>query len=233
MPLQYPEDLTVRVRRLELSLDRLFTAVTSQPSRVQIGADDGPHIVLAVGEDGLPELRFYPDGGSSYARIVAGGSAGSGIEITGQADVSGNKYSLTMDEQSFGVFYRDGAGSQAQGAMLQATVSDAATGYLGSSQSDQNYWFQDPDHTVLVGRFEDGGAAPYWGILVGGGTVSGGSVTATYGPSMASDVYPIVAVEDTGGADFDWCLSAVSSTGFTVDYSSSDTRTVYFWVFRV
>lgn len=227
----YPDDISQRVRRLEQITDRLFTAINTQPSQVQIGATGGPRIVMAIGTDGLPEIRCYPGSGDEYARIVAGGSD-AGIEITGIGNASGQRYSLLMDLESCKIFFIDGAtGTQIEGTVLQATSAEGLVGFVGTSSSDQNYFFYDAISTTHVGSWADGSASAYWGLLTGSGSTSGTFATLTYPVTMASTMNPIIGMQGSS-ANFSWCITANSTTGFTVSRSTSGSMDLYYWVFR-
>src|SRR5574341_835321 len=166
----YPDDISQRIRRLEQIVDRLFTAINTQPAQVQVGPDGSARMVMAIAADGLPEIRCYPDGGTGYARIIAGAAGGVGLEIVSEANVSGNRYSMLIDQEDFKVFYTDAAGTQAQGTMLQATTTSGSTGFLGTASSEQNYWHYQSDRTTHVGMWDNGGAGTYWGLVTGSGS---------------------------------------------------------------
>lgn len=195
-----------------------------------VGAVTGRRIVFNPDDAPLPEIRLYRGDGDAYASIIAGGIEGAGIEITGTADGAGSRYSLLMDEENFKVFFRDPAGVRAEGAMLQATSSDAAVGFLGADSSEENYWYQDANHTTLIGRWADGDAGPYWGIITGSGSVSGTSATVTYPFPMATAVHPHVSLEAAAAQGSG--LTAASTTGFTFRWVTSGSVTLRWWVWR-
>lgn len=243
MAVNYPLDLPYRVEVLEQLLPRILAAAQSRPAldqitggHLQVGADGGPRIVIAIGDDGLPELRFYPDAGESYARIVAGTDGGAtGIGMVGEADASGNQFQVIHQKDLYQVLHMAGDADQADGGMLQLGVDFAATGYFGTSQIYNNYWFHQFDRTTLVGRFKDAGANSYWGIVCGGKTIGSGGAGGiiTYGPTMASTMNPVACVRDGAATpNFDWCVTASDTSGFTLRWSNTSGKEIDFWSFR-
>ncbi|RCG31999.1 hypothetical protein DQ384_05505 [Sphaerisporangium album] len=243
MAVSYPMDLPDRVQVLERMLQLLMAAAQTRPAldqisggKLQIGADGGPRIVLAIGEDGLPELRFYPDSGTSYARIVAGSDGGAtGIGMIGEAGTAGNKFQVLHRADTYQVLHMGAVADQADGGMLQLGVDFAASGYFGTADQFQNYWYHQADRTSLVGRFANNSANSYWGMIVGGVTVgSGGSGgIVTYGPTMASTMRPVACVRDGAATpNFTWCVTASSTTGFTVSWSNSTGKEIDYCSFR-
>lgn len=245
MPLPYPDDVFIRIRQIELQLQQLMSLVTNRPAfnkveggSLQIGADDGPRIIIGIGEDDLPALDFYPGTGDSHARIVAGSDSGdTGIGMVGEADASGRRFEVVHQQDLYQILHTDDDGEQADGALLELADDYAIEGYLGSQQQFQNYWYHDFERTTLVGSFIDGGAGPYWGILCGSEDVSSGSQFASfsYGTTMATKMNPIISIRDGGQtANFDWCLTRSDPTGFTVDWANTATssKEIYYWSFR-
>lgn len=239
----YPMDLPARVEVLERMLPLLLAAAQSRPAldritggKLQIGPDDGARIIIDIGDDGLPELRFYPDAGDGYARVVAGSDSGAtGIAMVGEADGSGNKFQTIHRADTYQILHMDTDVDQADGGMLQLGTSFAASGYFGTSEIYQNYWYHQFDRSTLVGRFKDLGANTYWGIVCGGKTISSGSSGGiiTYGPTMASTMNPVACVRDGAAtANFYWCVTASDTSGFTLRWSNTSSKEIDFWCFR-
>jgi hypothetical protein len=114
--------------------------------------------------------------------------------------------------------------------MLQATSTDGATGFLGSASADRNYWSYDAVYTYHVGNWPNGDASAYWGILTGSGSTSGTFATLTYPVTMASSMNPVVGFQ--AGSAQGWAITANSTSGFTVSWTTSGSVSLYYWVFR-
>ncbi len=239
----YPMDLPARVDAIERLIPLILATAQSRPAlnqitggHLQIGPDGGPRIIIDIGEDGLPEIRFYPDASDSFGRIVAGSDSGAtGIGIEGESGTGGNRFQVIHRADDYQVLHMDTDAEQADGGMLQLGTDYAASGYFGTSEIYNNYWYHQFDRTTLVGRFKDLGANSYWGIVCGGKTIgsgSGGGII-TYGPTMASTMNPVATVRDGAATpNFYWCISASSTTGFTLVWSNTSSKEIDFWCFR-
>lgn len=207
----------------------------------------------------LPEIRFYPNSGTDYGFINAvttgtdvsvgvqsspfddGGTAcASRIYLTSSAAALESIVTDTQARRGGYVWAAPGAlfagynRGGTDGGRFYADSTQAQVGYNGSSNSSY-LQFANDGRLSYFGKWDDYvdlGATQ--GLMAGRvGFTSVTSMAVGYGTTRASASRVIFSVED--GAVHSNCLSATSTTGFTVTISPalSGAGAVHFWSFRV
>ncbi|MFF1301056.1 hypothetical protein ACFVZG_48735, partial [Streptomyces sp. NPDC058296] len=213
----------------------------------------------------LPELRFYADTGSNFAYINAlssgteailgmnGGSFddGTGVDIyartlltNGTSEIAvrrvdnrdryGGYVWVTKDSLYLGYNKAD-----TDGGVLYATSTEASFGWDNGSSNANRMIFRS-GLTRHLGKWNDFAFAdPNEGLFTGSvaGTSSGTSLSLTYGPTMASQLLPIVSIRDdpTMANTRGFVISTADTAGFGVQLSGTANGgwSVYFWNFRI
>lgn len=210
---------------------------------------------------GLPEIRFFPTNGNNYAFINAvGGNNGAAyiglnsgtFQHNGQStayrlyltdNISALETIRTDTQKPWGGTVRMNA---SQGAALAYMVEDSPKGYVIASETGVqigrsndkggttelwidattlqykgtflNYWYAEPDRGLFTGRV---------------GMRNWTSMSLSYGPTMQSDMVPIITLWDWQAVKA-WQITASSTTGFTTTlYSASADGSIGFWCFRI
>ncbi|MGX4733185.1 hypothetical protein [Kitasatospora griseola] len=211
-------------------------------------------------ESGLPEIRFYPTRGNNYAFINAVGyddkallGMNSGKFPLNGKDAAFRLY-LTDDIASLETIRSDTQDSWGPALWLDAQDSARLSYVVGNTfhsyvtawssgvglgrRNDDgsysalwldnpalqyagtfpNYWYQEPDRGLATGNVQ----ANNWA-----------SFSLGYGPTMNSDMVPIVTFRDSGAVRA-WQVTSSSRTGFTVGLASSSSGgSIGFWAYRI
>ncbi|MGW4694865.1 hypothetical protein ACWEO1_21105 [Kitasatospora cineracea] len=210
---------------------------------------------------GLPEIRFFPSSGNNYAFINAvGGSNGAAYIGLNSGTFTANgqtaAYRLYMTDSATALETIRTDTQETWGGTVRMTAADGAAlayftqgtlhGYvtaqtwganLGRRNDDggtselwldnpaiqyrgtfPNYWYADPDYGWFTGTVQK----TNWASLALG-----------YGPTMVSDMVPIVTFRDSGAVRA-WQVTASSTTGFTTALASTSAGgSVGFWCYRI
>jgi hypothetical protein len=217
--------------------------------------------IIVQPDIGQPVIKFYPSSGTNFAFInaidattAADLGANSSIYGTSPNDYQHRLYLTTSgafletfkpvtQTQRGGRIFTDINGAAAlynydgtYGGILEVLDGITRIGMRNTSNSAWLSYVQVGDDTNirLVGKFPNGSAQFSNSALFAGGTGVGGgfgAVSFTFGFTMASSMGPIYSV-NKGSADFYHCISASSTSGFTVAWSDTSAKTVWYWVFR-
>jgi hypothetical protein len=213
----------------------------------------------------LPEIRFYASSGSNYAYINAsslGTSADlgmnggiyddAGVPSFGRLLIQDNLTRLELVRQDnvdrrggyvwmtpgsyFSGYNKDGV----NGGLFAAEATYAKAGWDDGGANKNFFQFENGGATRHIGKWRDFAFAdPAEGVFTGSfaGTASATSVSLLYGPTMASQLLPIVSIRDspTVANTRGFCVSAADTTGFTVQLSGAADGgwSVYFWNYRI
>ena len=79
------------------------------------------------------------------------------------------------------------------------------------------------------GQYSNSDALEMGTVNVGAG---GTGTTVSYAATYISTVVPVVTLLNSGGA-ISWCLTAQTTSGFTIAWSGTAAKTINFWIFRV
>ncbi|MBO1413216.1 hypothetical protein [Streptomyces sp. FH025] len=241
----------------------IAVSATTGDVRIVGGLSSGPtgqRIEINPG-GGLPEIRFFPTNGNNYAFINAiggyNGAAYIGLNSgTFQHNGQSTAYRLYLTEyisaletirtdtqKPWGGAVRMNAND---GAALVYAVEDSAKGYVVATQGGvqigrnndhggntelwidattlqykgtfPNYWYSEPDRGLFTGTV---------------GMTNWTSMSLSYGPTMQSDMVPIVTLRDWQAVRA-WQVTASSTTGFTTTLASaSSDGSVGFWCYRI
>lgn len=210
----------------------------------------------------LPEIRFYPNSGSDYGYINAL-SAGadvslamnsspytdSGTEVTSRAYLSpttGARLEVVRaDTQARyggyaiafpGSFYAGYIRGGVDGGQFFADEDFGRVGWDDGTDSTANYMQFEANLTRHIGRWRDYVAVDSnEGIFTGSVAATSGasSFSASFGPTMLTQLLPLVSVRDD--VVHSQAITDSTTTGFTVTISpaGSGAWSVYFWCFRI
>ncbi len=210
-------------------------------------------------DSGLPEIRFFPTRGNNYAFINAVGSDDKAFlgmnsgKFTLNGKDSAFRLFLTDGMASLETIRTDTQDpwgpalwlDAEDSARLSYVVGDTFHSYvtawgsgvgLGRRNDDggyselwldnpalqyrgtfPNYWYAGSDYGLFTGSVQSNNWA---------------SLSLGYGPTMNSDMVPIVTFRD-GGAVRAWQVTSSSRTGFTVGLASTSSGSVGFWSYRI
>ncbi|WP_030917289.1 hypothetical protein [Streptomyces sp. NRRL B-24720] len=213
----------------------------------------------------LPEIRFYANSGSNFAYINASSSGteanlgmnggsfddGTGVDIFARTYLTNNTSELAVrrvDNQdryggyvwvtknSVNLGYNRAA---TEGGSFYATSTEASFGWNDGSTNANRMIFTS-GLTRHLGQWNNFAFAdPSEGLFTGGttGTSGGTSLSLTYGPTMGSQLLPIVSIRDspTVANTRGFVVTAADTTGFTTQLSGAADGgwSLYFWNFRI
>ncbi|MGW8679666.1 fibronectin type III domain-containing protein [Streptomyces sp. NPDC055817] len=213
----------------------------------------------------LPELRFYANTGSNFAYINAASSGtDSKLGLNGgtwddagttvyprayltsgtseiaivRADTQARRGAyIWLHTSSFFAGYNSGG---ADGGVFNATAAQAKVGWDDGTASTAQYFLHSSGRTRHIGRWADFlTVGSNEGIFTGSvaGPNNGTGLSLTYGPTMDTQLLPIVSIRDnpTAGNIRSFVLTDASTTGFTVQLSGAaeGAWSVYFWCYRI
>ncbi|MER7213226.1 hypothetical protein ABT340_39700 [Streptosporangium sp. NPDC000239] len=243
MPLSFPENLPVRVDRLERLLNQLYTSSQTRPAQdtiraaaLTIGDPAGPHIkLIPTGDDGA-EVWLIPAAGAEPTRLVADVTTGYPSEATfhvlSAAGSTSAEFNVASGEINMSVHNADGSGEA--GGQAYWGYDLAAFGYINGS-TNNFFRFSPSSISSHVGQWNDYGQplGSSAGIVPGSLTVPGGNSFwgVSYPASMASNMGPVATVRRST-PNFYWCLTASSTSGFTMSQVGTESFAIYFWSFR-
>jgi hypothetical protein len=213
----------------------------------------------------LPELRFYANSGANFGYInVSSTGTDANIGVNGGifddagTDVYARSY-LTSGTSEVAIVRADtqerrGAYTRYQtnqlvtgyhfagvdGGIFNASATQTKIGWDNGTASTAQYLLHTSGRTRHIGKWADFLAVgSNEGLFTGSvpGPDSGTGLSLTFGPTMDSQLLPIISVRDnpsvanTRGS----VISASDTTGFTVQLSgtANGAWSVYFWCFRI
>jgi hypothetical protein len=213
---------------------------------VQSGVGTGNRVILnpsgpaGIG-DGWPTIDFYPSGSSNAAFINApdGGAAGTimgmnsgtftnsrsgntdrtrvittglaSLEMIKASDQSRDGGYVTIDYTGGAVGYDDGT----------------TAGFIFVNSSATYQWRGKWNNYTSIGSLD---ALQTGNSFLGAGF---GGLVLSYGATMASTMSPVANVVGVTPVNFDWCLTNLTSTGFTVSWSDANAHTVTWLAMRM
>jgi hypothetical protein len=245
--------------RVELNASGLQAYNSGGTQTVNIASADGSVTVLGQiisGASGrrleimptatrLPELRFYANTGTNYGYINVSSTgtdanlgSNSGTWDDGGVSVYARLW-LTSLASEFAVIRTDN--QNRRGGFCRLSTTSYHAGYLvEGSDATANYMTFTSTRTRHVGRWADFlSVSSNEGIFTGSvaGPDSGTALSLTYGPTMDTQLLPIVAVRDnpTVANTRGFVVSAADNSGFTIQLSGTATGawSVYFWCYRI
>jgi hypothetical protein len=229
--------------------------------KVQTGTS-GDHIVMdptftLPGAGTFPTVCFYAAAAAGPGRINATGAV---LGVNSPPSASGasfNQTTLLMGPTQASLQYNDQSNTIAGGGVATVDSTAARIEYQISNTRNGGYTWVDPNTTYLAYH---SGSLDAWHVIDNTGTyqwrgkfnsysslastdalqtgqsfVSAGfgSLALGYGATMASTMSPVANVVGSGTPNFDWCLTNLSSTGFTVAWSDSNAHTVNWLAMRM
>ncbi|MGW5175910.1 fibronectin type III domain-containing protein [Streptomyces sp. NPDC004082] len=213
----------------------------------------------------LPEIRWYANTGTDFGYINAVSSGtdvnlgmnsspydDGGVQVISRAYMAANAAELAAiraDDQTkrggyvtaapgalFAGFNRAGV----EGGHLYADASLAQFGYNDGTAATANFFQYQANLTRHFGRWNDfASVASNEGLFTGSvaGTSSGTSLALSYGPTMLTQLLPIVSIRDAPplASTRAFAISAADTSAFTVQLSGAadGAWSVYFWNFRI
>jgi hypothetical protein len=241
--LQWPEDLAAELRRLKLMVDRLFTASQRQEAftklvarQMLVGSEDDRRLIFNPDNSSVPEIQLWPGKGGNYSRIWSDDATfptEATFRITSGTNQAGTASAQMVVAAGLArLQILDESGSSDNGGILDVAENYARIGWVQGGGNDSEFYFRSSGHVQLSGAWYDyavqGSNA---GLLVASVTIASGSggATLSYGTSMSHNMAPIVGLRDgAGSANFNWCITASSSSSFTVSWSNTTGKAVYF-----
>lgn len=235
----YPDDALKRLRALELTVQQLFTSINSKPPFNRV--ESGPLVVGKVGTrqitlnpDGAfnPEIWLDPDGtGSNPTRIAAEAGTGQAVLKLYSGTSGGVQSSLTLDAGQ--VSMESGSGSFAYWG-----ADEARFGYAGDGGrfGGAGNWFRFGANVCRhFGAWDDfaslsSDAGLLWGSVTIGG--SGTSASINYPSVMDSNMGPVVSLRNGNAVSMAWCITASSSSGYSVAWATATSVALYQCSFR-
>lgn len=245
----YPEDLATRLRRLELLVERLFTAsqlkepFTKLVARGMVVGQDAPGRRWVFNPDGTPagsaEIWGVPAGAEeeNAVRIIADTDAGYPGQvlfhiISGEDNDGDAEFRLASGEVFMRV--RDTGGAD-DGGYAYWGRSRARFGYKDGS-NDNYFDFSRSSISQHTGQWNDfTGQFSDAGLLWGSLTVSGSStnVEIFYPGGMLSNMGPIFGLRTgSGTANTRWSITASSSSSVVVRWDTAQSVALYMCSFR-
>lgn len=219
------ENTERRLRAGETSYRAGHTAIEDGDFVVRNGdiivSETDDTVVLQIVHGSIPEVRLFPQGVVDPEHWVSILGASPIDTLTaGQMEIT--------QETSPGVYDTDGGRVLvwADGALLAHTPFGGTESFLWL-----NY---EPEVMLMVGKWlnqiqASTSQAVYTGVI---DVVAGfGSWTHTYFAPFVTTMAPVVGLLNTAGA-LTWNLTAVSTSGFTVSWTGTLAKTIYFWNFR-
>lgn len=177
-------------------------------------------VVLRIFHGALPAIAWYPLGeDASHLAAMFGFDQGAGTT-------------------AFVIEIEDSSNGEPDGGQMQIWQDGASYGFLSTATGLQSFmWLNALNNNEFYfnGRFEnswqfDPSQAIYPGIAgIGAGF---GGFTHTYFAPFASTAAPVLGLLDTAGT-VSWNFTAVSNSGFTISWSGTTAKTVYYWIFRL
>ncbi|MYS15162.1 hypothetical protein [Streptomyces sp. SID4982] len=226
----------------------------------------GKRIEINPGSTYLPEIRWYANTGTDYGYINAVSSGtdvnlgmnsspwddGTGTQVTSRVYLN-NAYAELAVVNTAGQARRGGyAWTYASGAAIGynrdgidggkfiADINYGIVGYDDGAASTKNVWRMSSTDSRHIGRWRDYVAADSnEGLFTGtvAGTSSGTSLSLGFGPTMLTQMVPIVSVRDdpTVANTRGIVVSGSDTGGFTVQLSgtANGAWSLYFWCFRI
>ncbi|MDF5756669.1 fibronectin type III domain-containing protein [Spongiactinospora sp. TRM90649] len=196
------------------------------------------------------DLRFYPAGTSNYTRMYAVDGLYPGETTTfitsGTNQFSSARAEFQVAAGLIRLRIRGASGSGDNGGVLDIAEDYGRYGFYNGGANTETYIHCQGDGRYYIrGRFWDfsfadsrdaihagsvtvsGGGPPNWGLL-------------SYGPTMATNMGPVVALRDggagnTSGNSFTpraWSVSYSSVTGFQVNLAANSSFALYWWAHR-
>ncbi len=230
----FPDDFASWKRGVDLQLKQLFTSLNTKPAFNRV--ENGPLVVGRVGTrqitlnpDGAtnPEIWLDPDGtGTNPTRVVAESGTGQAVLKLYSGTSGGVQSSLTLNAGQ--VSMQSGSGSFAYWG-----ADESRFGYNDTSSGN---WFRfGPNICRHNGSWDDfaslsSRAGLLWGSITIGG--SGTSTTISYPSTMASNMGPIVSLRNGGGVSMAWCITASSSSSYSVAWATATSVALYQCAFR-
>jgi hypothetical protein len=213
----------------------------------------------------LPELRFYANTGTNYGYInvsSTGADANLGVNAGTYVDAGVTVYPrlfltsavselaiVRADTQErrgaflrlYGGLYTAGHSINGiDGGLFTATATEATAGWNNGTTATANYLRFESNRTRHIGRWADfQSVGSNEGIFTGSvtGPDSGTTMSMSYGPTMDTQLLPIVSIRDnpTVANTRGFVISAADATGFTVQLSGAATGawSIYFWCYRI
>jgi hypothetical protein len=210
----------------------------------------------------LPEIRFYPDSGSNFAYINAvssgsdsnigvNGSAydpGDGIDVFARCFLTSGTSEIAVVRQdtqarrgpyvrlASSVFFAGWNSDGTDGGIFSADSTKGRVGWNSNDTTHGQYFDFVSDRTRHVGRWADFIAADTNdGLFTGSVSPTSGasSYSASFGPTLLTQMLPLVSVRDD--ITHQQAITASDASGFTVTISpaASGAWAVYFWCFRI
>lgn len=239
----FPDDILDDIRKLKADMKRLFTSANTKPAFNKV--EQGPLVAgrsgsrtITLNPDGTsnPEIHMDPDGtGANVTRIVAdtdGAYSGEAVLHLLSGNSASGDSELKMASGEVFMRVRDSGGDSAGGYAYWGR-DEAIFGYRGASD---NYFRFGQNICRHTGQWDDYGASlgSDAGIVPGSVSTSGAAsfYSVSYPSTMASNMGPVCTVRRSS-ANFRWCITASSSSGFTIRLDNSDESfAFYFWAFR-
>lgn len=215
-------------------------------------AATGQRLELAPPGATLPELRFYPTNGANYTVLRSRSDRFSGeatLTITTSQDAASSyRAHLEMSATLTSIKVMDPATTVSKGGVLEIARDYAYYGFnAGSTNTECAIRFDSSGRWNVRGRYWDfENTNAYDAVIAGSWSVGGASspnwVIFYYGPTMATNMGPVVSLRDgaSGGPNaFEnnmvpaaWAISASNTTGFQVNLARETSFAVYFWCHR-
>ena len=193
----------------------------------------------------LPELRFYPDSGSNFAYInsVSFSTVSTLGMNTSTFDDAGTsvfaRLFLTSSISQLAVVRADNQNRRGGFVHLSPTACSVGWSQEGAA-NDNRFEFDDSGVTRHIGRWKDFTAnVSSEGLFTGSvaGVDGGSGLTISFGPTMDSQLLPIVSIRDNPSAANTRAtvISTSDTTSFTVQMSgaANGAWSIYFWCFRI
>lgn len=245
MPVGYPENLPIRVDKLEKLVQYLYTASQTRPAQdsiqtgaLVIGDPAGPHIRLIPAGSGGAEIWLVPAAGAEPTRLVADVTTGYPGEATfhvlsAAGASSSAEFNVASGEINMAVHDANGTGENGGQAYWGHDL--AAFGYVDGS-SNNFFSFSPSGVSRHFGQWDDfadlsSSAGWLWGSITIGG--AGNSATINYPSVMASNMGPIIALRNgQGNALIRQAITASSTSGVTVAWDVATSVALYMCSFR-
>ncbi|GAA0403138.1 hypothetical protein GCM10009530_63910 [Microbispora corallina] len=215
-------------------------------------ASSGQRLELAPPGATYPELRFYPDSGTNYTVLRGQSDISSGeatLVITTSQNAAGTyRARLQMGATLTRINVMDPTATSSKGGLLEIANDHAQFGYNDGSSSSECYIRLDSSGRWRVnGKYWDmTNVAAYDAVVAGSTTVGGASspnwAQLFYGPTMATNMGPVVTLRDGGsggpsafGNNYTpgaWVLTASTTDGWQINLANGNGFAFYFWCHR-
>lgn len=199
----------------------------------------GAQTVNVASADGSVSITGTLQSGSTGQRVVVNPEPNSLARIDIYDDSTTTTHVTEVMFSGNFLMQRENNGNRvANGGYFQ--WQNDGTSYFGHQDATAQLYIlfnSGNDHIDIKGKISPGGfdqAMLEVGDWGGGITSSAISATVTYPATKIGTMLPFVAV-GANGADFDWCVTASSTTGFTVglgNHGGGGTRDIWWWSAR-